>query len=218
VGRLPPAGEGGAGDREEHRGEDERAGPHAAGRGGAGGDDQGGADVEASDLRLAEALGEVQREDALEHAEGEHGEQDGGRGDPEASRPEHGAIGRELAPGVRLANQEDERQCRQQQREVGEEGAADTAEGAERGPDQPAYRVGGEDAAHAQVLLAGPAFEGVEGDSDPDTAGPEAHHEPGGEVDRQRVADHEAEPPERNQCEGADEQGPGAAATDDRAG
>ena len=42
--------------------------------------------------------------------------------------------------------------------------------------------------------------------------------ETGGEVDRQRVAEHEAERPERHQSEGADEQGPGAAATDDRAG
>jgi hypothetical protein len=48
--------------------------PHGAGRGGADGDDQGGADVEASDLRLGEALGEVEREDSLEHAEGEDGE------------------------------------------------------------------------------------------------------------------------------------------------
>ena len=85
-------------------------------------------------------------------------------------------------------------------------------------PDQPADRVGGEDPAHAQILLTRQALERVEGDSDPDPAGPEAHHEPGGEVDRQRVAEHEAEPPERHQREGADQQRPGAAATDHRAG
>ena len=193
-------------------------GRRAAGRGRAGRDDQGGADVEPSDLRLAEALGEVERKYALEHAEGEHREEDRGRGDPESSRSQHSAIGREPAPCFRLADQEDEWQCRYEEREVGEEGAADAAEGAERRSDQPADRVGGKDAAHAQVLLAGPALEGVEGDPDPDPAGPEAHQETGGEVDRERVAEHEAERPDGDQDEGADEQGPGAAATDDRAG
>jgi hypothetical protein len=91
-------------------------------------------------------------------------------------------------------------------------------DGAERRSDQPADRVGGKDAAHTEILLAGPALEGVEGDPDPDPTGPEAHQETGGEVDRERVAEHEAERRDGDQDEGADEQGPGTAATDDRAG
>jgi hypothetical protein len=91
----------------------------------------------------------VQGEDALEHAEREHGEQNGGRGDPESWRSQHSSVGREVAPGCWLADQEDERDRRQQQREVGQEGAADAAEGPQRRSDQSADRIGGEDAAHA---------------------------------------------------------------------
>jgi hypothetical protein len=204
LGRPPPAAQGGAGHGEQHGREDERPRPHAAGRGRAGGDEHGGADVEASDPRLAEALGEVEREHTLEHAEGEHGEKDGGRGDPESSRPQHGAVGCELTLLGRRVDQKHEWHSRQQEREVREEGASDAAEGAQRRSDQPADR-GGEDAAHAQVLLAGAALEPVERDSDPDPAGREAHQETGGEVDLERVAEDEAERAERDQSERADQ-------------
>ena len=141
-----------------------------------------GADVERGDLGLAEALGEVQRKHALEHSEREDGEQDRRGGDQKPACVAR--LGRsEQRAGWRARGSEHERAWRPGADEVGEERAVDAAESAERGADQAADGVGGEDAAHADVLLAGPALERVEGDADPDAAGSEAHHEPDGEVD-----------------------------------
>ena len=195
-----------------HGGEHERPRLHPAGHARARGDDDRRAHVERSDLRLAEALGEVERQHALEHAECEDGEQDGGGGDPEAARSQRRAVGREVAPGGGLRDEQDERHGEQQQTQIGEERAVDAAEDAEGGADQPTDRVGREHAAHAEVLLARPALERVEGHADPDPAGADPHQQARGEVDRQRVPEHEAEGTKRHERERAGQQHPRAGA------
>src|SRR5918994_5006282 len=80
-------------------------------------------------------------------------------------------------------------------------GPVDAAEDTERRPDQPAHRIGGEDAAYAEVLLARPALERVERDADPDAPGAEAHQQARWEVNGKRVAEHEAECAQRHEGE-----------------
>ena len=106
----------------------------------------------------------------------------------------------------------DERERGDDERAVGEEGSVDAVDGAERRADEPAGGVGGEDAAHAEVLLAGPASERVEGDADPQAAGAEPHREPGREVGGQARAEDETQATERDDGEGEQDHGLGAEA------
>jgi hypothetical protein len=135
----------------------------------------------------------VERQRALERAEAERDEQDPHRGDPEARRPQRGAVGAEGGPELGPPQHDDGRTGRDGQGEVQEERPGDAVRSTQGRAGDPAHGIGREHAGEPPVLLPGPALQHREGDAEPQAGRAHALDDPAGEPRLEPREEHERE-------------------------